>query len=68
MVKEYNSRSIHPLPEGNSLLDRKNKITDRFVNDSEIERKIEHLEQTGLIKQLTTPNTFTITEEGTNYL
>ncbi|MHA1237142.1 MAG: hypothetical protein ACTSQ9_05740 [Candidatus Hodarchaeales archaeon] len=45
-----------------------NKITGRSVEDSEIEREIEHLEQTGLIKQLTTPNTFTITEEGTNYL
>ncbi len=45
-----------------------NKITGRFVKDSEIEMEIEHLEQAGLIKQLKTPNTFTITEEGTNYL
>ena len=45
-----------------------NKITGQNINDSEIEEAIEQLEQSGLIKQLAVPNTFTITEEGMNYL
>ena len=60
-------RNVHSLVIKGQIQEL-NKITGRSVNDSEIEIEIEHLEQAGLIKQLTTPNTFAITEEGTNYL
>ncbi len=60
-------RNVHSLVIKGQIQEI-NKITDRSVNDSEIEEAIEQLEQTGLIKQLTAAKTFTITEEGMNYL
>ena len=45
-----------------------NKLTGENVTDLEINDAIQHLIQSNLIKQLPTPNTYVITEEGKNYL
>jgi len=60
-------RNVHSLVIKGQIQEL-NKVTGQPVNDSEIEESIEQLVQSGLIKQLTTPKTFTITEEGKNYL
>ena len=60
-------RNVHSLVIKGQIQEL-NKITGWTINDSEIDRAIEQLEQSLWIKQLTTPKIYAITEEGMNYL
>lgn len=60
-------RNVHNLVIKGQIQEL-NKITGHSIKDSEIEETTEQLVVSGLIRQLATPKTFTITEEGMNYL
>ena len=60
-------RNVHSLVIKGQLLDL-NKITGSNLSGSEIDDTLILLEKSGLIKELETPKTFSITEKGMNYL
>ena len=60
-------RNVHSLIIKGQIQEM-SQLTGKTVSDSEINDAIDHLVTKNLIKQLPTPNTYVLTEEGKNYL